>query len=169
MYRSLILVHETVADVDEERNEMVLLIDWTGGHHSELRVTKNATGQHRRCTNAEAIAVLGRLAGHFNDEQIAATLSRLGMRAAVANSWNQVRVASERNYHRLSAFDPKQLRKDVVTLERATQQLAFSPTSIRRLIKSEVLPASQVVEPVRLGRLRPWPWNPRRCSRRYRM
>ena len=38
-----ILVHEIVADVDEERSQIVLLIHWTGGRHSELRVKKNAT------------------------------------------------------------------------------------------------------------------------------
>ena len=51
-----ILVHEIIADVDEERSEIALLIHWTGGRHSELRVKKNATGRHRRCTSAETIA-----------------------------------------------------------------------------------------------------------------
>ena len=140
-----ILVHEIVADVDEERSEIVLLIHWTGGRHSELRVKKNATGQHRRCTSAETIAVLGRLAGHFNDAQIATTLNRLGLRTGAGNSWNQVRVASARSYHQLPAFDPEQAREDVVTLDRAAQRLGLSPTSVRRLIKRKVLPASQVV------------------------
>ncbi len=55
----LILVHEIVADVDKESSEIVLLIHWAGGRHSELRVKKNALGKHRRCTSAKAIEVLG--------------------------------------------------------------------------------------------------------------
>ena len=35
-----ILVHEIVADVDENNREIVLLIHWAGGRHSELRVKK---------------------------------------------------------------------------------------------------------------------------------
>lgn len=140
-----ILVHEIIADVDEDRSEIVLVIHWTGGRHSELRVKKNATGRHRRCTSADTIAVLGRLAGHFSDEQIAATLNRMGLRTGAGNSWNQIRVASARNYHQLPTFDPERAREDVVTLDRAAQRLGVSPTSVRRLIERKVLPASQVV------------------------
>lgn len=140
-----ILVHEIVTDVDEERSEIVLLIHWTGGRHSELRIKKNSIGRHGRSTSAETIAVLGRLAGHFCDEQIAATLNRLGLRTGAGNSWNQIRVASARNYHKLPAFDPKRAREDVITLERAAQRLGLSPTSVRRLIERKLLPGSQVV------------------------
>ena len=140
-----ILVHEIVADVDEEHSEIVLLVHWTGGRHSELRVKKDVTGRHRRCTSSDTIAVLGRLAGHFSDEQIAATLNRMGLRTGAGNTWNQIRVASARHYHQLPAFDPKRAREDVLTLERAAQRLGLSPTSVRRLIERKVLAASQVV------------------------
>ena len=32
-----VLIVEIVADVDEERGEVLLLIHWSGGHHTELR------------------------------------------------------------------------------------------------------------------------------------
>jgi len=35
-----ILVHEIVADVNEKTNEIILLMHWVGGRHSELRVKK---------------------------------------------------------------------------------------------------------------------------------
>jgi hypothetical protein len=40
-----ILVAEIVADVDQENQQIVLLIHWTGDQHSELRINKNATGK----------------------------------------------------------------------------------------------------------------------------
>jgi len=43
-----ILVEEIVADVDETTGEIVLLIHWSGGRHSELRMKKNLTGRHSR-------------------------------------------------------------------------------------------------------------------------
>jgi hypothetical protein len=42
-----ILVGEIVADVDDAASEIVLLIHWTGGRHSELRMKKNLTGFSR--------------------------------------------------------------------------------------------------------------------------
>ncbi len=38
-----ILIEEIVADVDESAREIVLLIHWAGGRHSELRVKKRAS------------------------------------------------------------------------------------------------------------------------------
>ena len=52
-----ILVHEIVADVDEECSEIVLL-NWTGGRHSELRVKKNAT-EHRHAQVRKRSPCLG--------------------------------------------------------------------------------------------------------------
>lgn len=75
-----ILIREIVADIDEEKHEIVLILHWAGGRHSELRTKKNADGRHRRCTSLEAVDVARRMAGRFSDEQIASTLNRLGMR-----------------------------------------------------------------------------------------
>lgn len=53
-----ILVREIVVDIDEEKREIVMLLYWAGGCHSELRVKKNAPGEHRDCTNLEVIEVV---------------------------------------------------------------------------------------------------------------
>jgi DNA invertase Pin-like site-specific DNA recombinase len=53
-----ILIQEIIADVDEAASEIVLMIHWTGGRHSELRVKKNLTGHHSRCTSLEAIEII---------------------------------------------------------------------------------------------------------------
>ena len=45
--------------------EIVLMIHWTGGRHSELRVKKNLTGKHSRCTSLEAIEIIRQMAGKF--------------------------------------------------------------------------------------------------------
>jgi hypothetical protein len=41
-----ILVREIVCDLDETSNEAVLLIHWTGGRHTELRVARVNTGRY---------------------------------------------------------------------------------------------------------------------------
>jgi hypothetical protein len=70
---SAILVEEVV-DVDEEKQEVVLLIHW--GRHSELRVSQRGTGQHGRATDVEAIQVIRQVCRRFGDGWVAATLNR---------------------------------------------------------------------------------------------
>ena len=48
-----ILIEEIVADVDENTNEIVLIIHWTGGQHSELRITKNKIGHHGHAKHSQ--------------------------------------------------------------------------------------------------------------------
>jgi excisionase family DNA binding protein len=139
-----ILITEIVADVDESRREIVLLLHWAGGRHSELRLKKRELGQHRRCTSVEAVEVVRQMAGRFSDELIAATLNRLGMRTGMDNSWNKDRVYSLRQYHQLPRFDPQEPRTGV-TLREAAQRLHVSEASVRRLIAEKKIPATQVV------------------------
>ena len=141
-----ILIREIIADVDENHREIVLLMHWAGGRHSELRLRKSETGKHRHCTSIDAIEVIRKMAGKFSDEQVAATLNRLRLRTGADNTWNETRVYSVRHRHQLSAFDPDQKYAAEVTLKEAAQRLNLSPPSIRRMIADNVLPAHQVVE-----------------------
>ena len=140
-----ILIREIVAEVDEQRCETVLVIHWTGGRHSELRLKRNGTGKHSRCTSLEAVEIVRRMAGLFRDDQIAATLNRLGLRTGAGNTWVEGRVRSLRSYHELPAYDPSQNAAGVVTLEQAANRLGIAVNTVRRLIEEKVLPASQVV------------------------
>ena len=140
-----ILIEEIVVDVDESSREIILLIHWAGGRHSELRVKKRETGQHRWCTSLEAIEVVRHMASRFPDELIAATLNRLGLRTGIGNTWNKQRVYSLRHDRQLPAFNPDG-PQPMVTLAEAAKRLQVSAASIRRMIVEKTLPASQVVE-----------------------
>jgi DNA invertase Pin-like site-specific DNA recombinase len=141
-----ILIQEIVADVDEATQEIVLLIHWAGGRHSELRVKKSQIGKHRHCTDITAIEVIRKMAGKFPDEQIAATLNRLRLRTGCDNPWNEKRVYSLRHHHQLPAFDPQQTTRSEVTLKEAAERLGLSPPSVRKLIEAKILPGVQIVE-----------------------
>ena len=140
-----LLINEVVVDLDDKSSEIILVIHWSGGRHSELRVKKNEIGKHRRCTDIEPIAIIRQMAERFRDEQIAATLNRLGLRTGAGNTWNEARVRFAREYHQLPAIDPNQPRTNYVTLREAAQRLGVSLTIVRRLIAEKILPASQVV------------------------
>jgi DNA invertase Pin-like site-specific DNA recombinase len=140
-----ILVQEIVADVDEKTSEIVLLMHWAGGRHSELRIKRNEPGRHRRCTSVEAIEVIRQMCGKFPDEQIATTLNRLGLKTGAGQNWSEGKVYSARHYHQLPAYDPDHANDGSVTMAEAAQRLGVSPTSVRRLIELKKLQASQVV------------------------
>jgi DNA invertase Pin-like site-specific DNA recombinase len=139
-----ILIREIIADVEEKSREVVLVIHWAGGRHSELRVKKSETGRGRRCTDLEAIEVLRQMAGKFSDQQIARTLNRLRLKTGVGNSWNAMRVRSARNYHQLPAFSQND-QPGEVTLRVAARRLKVSPSVVLRMIEEKRLPARQVV------------------------
>jgi hypothetical protein len=139
-----ILIEEIVADVEEESREVVLLIHWAGGRHSELRVKKRKAGQHRWCTSLEAVEIVGQMAGRFPDELIAATLNRLELKTGVGNTWTKDRVYSLRHHHHLPGFDPNHPQREV-TMAEAAQRLQVSPASVRRMVSEKILPARQVV------------------------
>jgi excisionase family DNA binding protein len=140
-----ILVAEIVADIDPENQQIVLLIHWTGGQHSELRVKKNATGKHNRCTSLEAIEIIRSMAGKFPDDQIAATLNRLSLRTGMGNTWREGNVRTVRSYHELPAFTASQCERSTLTMEEASTRLAVSHKIVRRLIEAGKIPATQVV------------------------
>ena len=140
-----ILIEEIVADVDEEKRDIVLLIHWAGDRHSELRIRKNGSGKHQRCTAVDAIEVVRQMSGKFPDEQIAATLNRLDLRTGAGNTWSTQRVYGMRHYHELPNNKVSRANLPVVTLEEAAYRLGISSTSVRRLIDQRVLPATQVV------------------------
>jgi hypothetical protein len=140
-----ILIQEIVADVEQDKQQVVLLIHWSGGRHSELRIKKNGLGKHRRCTSLEVVEVVRQMADKFNDEQIAATLNRLRLRTGAGNNWNEQRVMSLRHYHKFPAYRADGTNQDVLTLEETAHRLGVSATSVRRMIRQKVLPATQVI------------------------
>jgi len=140
-----ILIEEIIADVDESHREIVLVIHWAGGRHSELRLKKRETGQHRRCTSVEAVEVVRQMADRFSDELIAATLNRLGTHTGIGNTWDKDRVYSLRHHHQFPSFNPERPRTHV-SLKEAAQRLEVCEASVRQMIVDKTLPATQVVE-----------------------
>ena len=139
------LIQEIVADVDQAAQEIALTIHWMGGRHSELRITKNITGRHTRCTNLDAIEVIRQMAGKYKDKVIAATLNRLGFRTGMGNTWEEHRVRTARSHFRLPAYDPVATDDLTLTLDQAAKQLGISARATRRLVEEHFLPAAQIV------------------------
>src|SRR5207244_6240911 len=98
------LVTDIIADVDESAREVVLTIHWRGGQHSQLRVRKPKSGEHGCRTPEEALAVMRSMATRWSDEDIAASLNRMGMPTGQGKTWNARRVGSLRTVHGIHAY-----------------------------------------------------------------
>jgi hypothetical protein len=97
------LVHEVIADIDDDASEIVLLIHWVGTVHTELRLPKRRRGQ-RNSTSADIIAAVQQLALIANDDLIAGILNRNGLLTGHGNRWTRERVTALRSHHRISVF-----------------------------------------------------------------
>jgi hypothetical protein len=98
------LVTDIIADVDEAAREVILTIHWRGGQHSQLRIRKPKSGEHGCRTSDEALAVMRSMATRWSDEEIAASLNRMGMSTGQGKTWTAHRVSSVRRVNGIHAY-----------------------------------------------------------------
>src|ERR1700693_4666056 len=98
------LITEIVVDIDEAAGEIVLAIHWKGGVHSELRIHKPRTGEHGCSTPEQALAVMRSMAGRWSDQDIAASLNRMGMPSGQGKTWAAHRVGSVRRVRSIHGY-----------------------------------------------------------------
>jgi excisionase family DNA binding protein len=139
------LITDIVVDVDDDARDVVLTIHWRGGQHSELRVRKPRTGEHGCATTEEALAVMRSMAGRWSDEHVAASLNRMGLPTGQGKTWTAHRVASVRRVRGIHAYRSAEKDGEWLTMTEAAKLLGVTNHAIRRLIKTGVLPAVQVV------------------------
>jgi DNA invertase Pin-like site-specific DNA recombinase len=142
-----ILIEEILVDVDLEEGQVILLIHWTGGRHSEVRAKRRRQGQHRLTTSLETIEVVRRMGAYWDDKTIASTLNRLGMKTAKQLNWTEARVRSFRYANGLTdaLLEREAKGEPAITLIEAAERLGTSTITVRKLIKKKILRAEQVV------------------------
>jgi excisionase family DNA binding protein len=139
------LITDIVADVDEKGCEIILTIHWQGGQHSQLRLRKPRSGEHGRRASQEALAVVRSMSCRWSDQDIAASLNRMGMRTGQGMTWNAQRVSTLRHEHGIHAYRPAEKNGEWLTMSEAAELLGVSHHVIRRLIRERILRAQQVV------------------------
>jgi hypothetical protein len=139
------LVNDISVDVDEPAREIVLIIHWKGGQHSELRLRKPRSGGHDCITSDEALAVISSMASRWSDQDIAATLNRMRLPTGQGKTWTAHRVGSIRRVRGIHAYKSAEKDGTWLTLREAAEQCGATSHRIRKLIKAGVLRAEQVV------------------------
>jgi DNA invertase Pin-like site-specific DNA recombinase len=125
------LIEEVIADVDAEAGEVILVIHWRGGVHTELRLPRRRRGQ---CAQApkELAAVVRQLARVCTDKQIAGALNRNGLRTGRGNRWSQMRVTGFRSKQDIPCYRAERRHAEGwMNLTEAAQFLGVSTRTLR--------------------------------------
>jgi len=140
-----ILVQEIVCELDDTANEAVLLIHWTGGRHTEVRVARVKTGRYPNDSVPTAVDALRKLAGHWPDRELAVSLNRMRCKTSDGETWTTVRVREMRERLGLPEYDSANVGGEMVSLAKAADRLGICVGSAKSLAISGILPATQAM------------------------
>ena len=140
-----ILIQEVVIDDDEKANQIVLVIHWNGGRHTEVRINKIRTGRYPDDRHPSPVEVMRRLGGHWPDRELAVTMNRMRCKSADGNTWTVARVRELRERLGIAAFNPAAVTTETVTVDEAARRLSICIGSVKHLIRTGVLPATQLM------------------------
>lgn len=150
------LIHEIVADVDADAGEVILLVHWQGGVHTELRLPRRRRGQNARHTAKPIIDAVRVLARIGSDDRIAGTLNRNGLRTGHGNRWTRERVISLRSAHLIPGYQAEtRMAEGWMNLTEAARFLGISARTLRLAVERGDIEAEH---PLAEG---PWVFNQR--------
>jgi DNA invertase Pin-like site-specific DNA recombinase/predicted DNA-binding transcriptional regulator AlpA/biotin operon repressor len=129
-----------------------LRIIWQGGASTELSMAMTKRGEHPRTTGEDTIALVRRLAEHYDDKTIALILSKQRRRTATGLSWTKTRIKSLRVSHGISAYQPPAPKNVgssdqdvvVVTVPRAAELLGVSKYTVYRWLREGFIVGEQL-------------------------
>ncbi len=130
------LIRDIIVDVDAQAGEVILVIHWKGGVHTELRLPRRRRGQNRTQTSTEVLEAVRVLAHTCSDQVIAGALNRNGLLTGRGNRWTQERVTALRSHHHISCYRAEQADSATwMNLTEAAQQLGISPRTLRLAVE----------------------------------
>jgi excisionase family DNA binding protein len=146
------VIAEVGLTVHRQRRVADLRIAWQGGAATEAAMPMTKPGVRVRVTNEDTIALIRRLAQHYDDRTIAAILSKQKRRTATGLPFTRARVVSLRADHAIPGYQPSaesdvQANDDdvvVVTITEAEKILGVSRETLYRWIRDGFITAEQI-------------------------
>jgi transposase-like protein len=138
--------------VTVERNAGTIdaTITWEGGAQTQLAPLKlRRQGQtYARDTPEDTVALVRRLAAHYDDKTIAVVLANQRRRTATGLRFTKHRVASLRHAHGIPAFTPDQAAAsadgELVGIPQAAQELGVTPGTVYRWLRDGFIAGEQL-------------------------
>ena len=141
------LIREVIADIDAQGGEIILVVHWMGGIHTELRIPRRRRGQPRNSAAQEIVQSVRLLARICSDDVIAGLLNRNDIRTGHGNRWTRERVTSLRSHHAIPVYRPEMAEADGwMNLTRAAAVLGVSPKTLRLAAEQRQIEAEHPLE-----------------------
>jgi Recombinase zinc beta ribbon domain len=141
------LLTEVMVDVEPEGGEIIVVLHWKGGVHTELRLPRRRRGQNRAQTPKEIVEAVKVLTRVCSDDAIAGILTRNGLLTGRGNRWTRERVVSLRSYHSIPCYSQEQRQVEGwLTLTEAAAQLGISGVTLRLAIERGEIQAEHPLE-----------------------
>ena len=137
-----VLIEEIIVDIDETRDEVVFLIHWSGGCHTEWREPrKTRSARLPRQELRDAVLTLRKV---LDDASMASLLNREGIRTLSLKTWTASRIQQYRQREAIPEFsDQEKASSGWMTQAETATCLQISPMSVHRLVRAGILPAEQ--------------------------
>jgi hypothetical protein len=148
------LIRDIIVDVDAQAGEVILVIHWKGGIHTELRLPRRRRGQNSTQTTVEVLDAVRVLAHICSDRLIAGVLNRNRLLTGRGNRWTQERVTALRSHHHIPCYRAEQRDSEPwMNLTEAAQYLGMSARTLRLAVERGEIEAQH---PLTDG---PWVFN----------
>lgn len=132
-------------DLKDDAKEAVVTIHWTGGRHTEVRVSRIRTGRYPDDRHPSPVEVIRSLGGQWPDRELAVTMNRMRCKSTDGGSWTTVRVHELRERLGIAPLDPTMPREKTISVDETAHRLKICVGSVLRLIREGVLPAKQLM------------------------
>ena len=130
------LIREIVVDVDAQAGEVILVIHWKGGLHTELRLPRRRRGQNNAQTSQTVLDGVRVLARLCSDDLIASVLNRNGLLTGRGNRWTRERVTALRSHHGIACYSAEQATSEGwMNLTNAANLLGISARTLRLAVE----------------------------------
>ena len=144
------LIYKVVLTISDNTPDIIeLTIHWQGGARAELAIPRRRQGHSYRATDEDTVALVRRLAQHYDDKTIALLLNRQHRTTATGLRFTAHRVCNLRASYDIPVFTPDVTAHDddapMVSITDAAQALGVSRASIYRWIRDGFIAGIQPV------------------------
>jgi DNA invertase Pin-like site-specific DNA recombinase len=142
------LISEICVTVDRDAGTIDVSITWEGGAKTQLApLPLRRQGQPYRTTPEDTVALVRRLAAHYDDKTIALVLANQKRRTATGLRFTQHRVTNLRNSHGIPVFTPDPAAAgadgELVSVRHAARELGVTPPTVYRWLRDGFIKGEQ--------------------------